>query len=62
MTFDPERWRQQWLALITALTSLVVGVGVLIYEVGWGHDAEFAAVAAGLIVGAPATVAIGRKM
>lgn len=62
MTFDPERWRQQWLALITALTSLVVGVGVLIYEVGWGRDPEIAAVAAGLIVGAPATVAIGRKM
>mgnify|MGYP000122885593 CR=1 FL=1 len=61
MVFDPERWRQQWLALITAMTSLFLGSAVLIYEVTYGHDKEFAAMAIGLILGAPTTVAISRK-
>lgn len=61
MTFDPEQWRRRWWALITAMTSLTLGVAVLIYEVVWGHDKEFAAMAIALIAGAPATATLGKR-
>lgn len=61
MTFDPERWRQRWLTLVTAMTALTLGAGVLIYEVVIGHDKEFARMAIALIMGGPAAIAAGKR-
>lgn len=64
MTFDPERWRASWLALITGLTSLILGTVIVVHELITGRDPEFALIGVGLIVGsaAPAVAEkVGRK-
>ncbi len=61
MTFDPEQWRERWLTTLTAVTALILGVGVLIYEVGWGRDPEFGWMAVTMIAGSPAAIAASHR-